>query len=338
MDALANISLGCSGRGVRHTAPLDVASMFSMVRDAGVYDHFDRLPQPGEEAEYLRASEKYGIPIRTGLGMYRIGANMDTLESNLHIAKAAGGEFHNVLLFAHDSAGTRISDEQVVTAYLDAFNSGIRTGVGVGFEVHINMWSEDFRRVERVAAAVRERGIPFNFVLDHSHVLLKIDNPEELDASGLREEVESGAFPIDPYETGNVIDRWLSMNMTPWLQVRPASPNGPKNRWAQREGGGGWGRACQYPFVRPAAGEWHSDWHAYRLQPCKEVVRKALCSHFSNPDSVLRYITTDMIDMPDYGENARYSLFEQNVAIAEWIRNEAKILSAQVKAGCSAFP
>ena len=42
--------------------------------------------------------------------------------------------------------------------------------------------------------------------------------------------------------------------------------------------------------------------------------------HLCNASSPLRYITTDMIDMADYGENAKYSLFEQNVAIATWIR------------------
>ncbi|MDB5963858.1 MAG: hypothetical protein JWQ72_358 [Polaromonas sp.] len=331
-QALRNISLGCSGRGVSHAGALpDIDTMFRMVRDAGVYDHFDRLPQPGEEAQYLAAADKYGIPIRTGLGMYRMGGNLATLEANLRIAKIAGGEFHNVLLFARDAGGKAITDEQVVHAYLDAFELSERTGVGIGFEVHINMWSEDFRRVARVAAAVKARGVPFNFVLDHSHVLLKIDNPEELDASGLTADVAAGAFVIDPYEPGNVIDHWLSMNVVRWLQVRPASPNGPKNRWALNPDTGGWGRACQYPFVRPPAGSWHSDWHAYRVEPCKEVVRRALRLHEADPASVLNYITTDMIDMPDYGENAKYSLFDQNVAIAEWVRHEAAAIDAAAR-------
>ncbi|MES2910509.1 MAG: xylose isomerase [Pseudomonadota bacterium] len=326
--ALRNISLGCSGRGVSHDRVPDIDTMFSMVRDAGVYDHFDRLPQPGEENEYLNAANKYGIPIRTGLGMYRLGANFDALEANLRIAKNAGGEFHNVLLFARDASGRAITDEQVVHAYLQAFDASERTGVGIGFEVHINMWSEDFRRVERVANTVKAKGVPFNFVLDHSHVLLKVDNPEEMDASGITADIHAGTFAIDPYEPGNVIDHWLSMNMTRWLQVRPASPNGPKNKWAVNPETGSWGRACQYPFIRPRPGEWHSDWHAWRVEPCKEIVRRALRLHAANPDSVLSFITTDMIDMPDYGENAKYSLFEQNVAIAEWVRAEAGIVSA----------
>ena len=33
-----------------------------------------------------------------------------------------------------------------------------------------------------------------------------------------------------------------------------------------------------YPFTKPAPGEWHSPWHAYKLEPTKEVVRKVLRS------------------------------------------------------------
>src|SRR5207245_2642544 len=116
-------------------------------------------------------------------------------------------------------------------------------------------------------------------------------------ASGIRAEVEAGSLRLDPFEAGSVFDDWLPMNMIPWLQMRPVAPNGPKNLWAQRYGGGGWGRACQYPFMRPQPGEWHSQWHAWRLEPSKEVVRKVLKHHRDDPGSRLKYITTEMIDM-----------------------------------------
>ncbi len=52
--------------------------------------------------------------------------------------------------------------------------------------------------------------------------------------------------------------------------------------------------------------------------------------HLKTKDSPLRYITTDMIDMPDYGGGVKYSLFEQNVAIAQWFRDTWKtMLTAQ---------
>lgn len=92
--------------------------------------------------------------------------------------------------------------------------------------------------------------------------------------------------------------------------------------------------AAQYPFVKPKPGEWHSQWHAYRVEPCKGVVRQMFRHHLGTPNSPLRYITTDMIDMADYGENA-YSLFEQNVAIAAWLRStwDEIVAEAKVKSG-----
>jgi hypothetical protein len=107
--------------------------------------------------------------------------------------------------------------------------------------------------------------------------------------------------------------------MVVWLQVRPVSPAGPKNTNMQGPGGR-WGRACQYPFVRPAAGEWDHFWHAYRVEPYKEVVRQVFQYHHNTANSPLRWLTTDMIDLPDYGGGVSYSLFEKNVAIAQWIR------------------
>lgn len=102
---LQGISIGCQGRGVRHGDEVpDVDTLFAMVRD-GVFDHFDRLPQPGEESAYLRAAEKHGIPIRTGSVVYRAGGSLGDLEKNLRVAKGAGGEYHNVLLNTTDVTG-----------------------------------------------------------------------------------------------------------------------------------------------------------------------------------------------------------------------------------------
>lgn len=316
-------SIGCNGRGVQHTRPVSVDEQFRMLKESRVFDHFDRMPQPGEEREYLRAAERHGIPIRTGLWSYTAGRDEATLERNLRLCKEAGGEFHNIMLYRQHANGQEVSDQQIVDFYLHAHELGQK----IGIEVHIYMWSEDLRRISPVARQVRARGVPFNFVLDHSHVLLKVENPEEQDVSGIREDVEAGRFVIDPYEPGNVIDEWIGMNMTHWLQIRPVSPNGPKNPWQLKEGGT-YGRACQYPFFRPAPGEWHLPWHAWRVEPCKEIVRRVLRHHRDTPASPLRYITTDMIDMPDYGGGVKYSLFEQNVAIAEWFRSTWQSIEA----------
>jgi hypothetical protein len=339
---LDNISLGCNGRGAQtiprrpqpgenlfgKLASVSVDEQFRLVKESGVFDHFDRMPQPGEEDEYRRASQKYALPIRTGLWSYTSGRDEALLEKNLRLCKETGAQCHDIMLLMKHVSGRDVANAEVEAFYLLAYELGLKIGIEIAFEVHIYMWTEDFRRVTPVANAIRARGIPFNFVLDHSHVLLKIESTEEQDVSGIRADVESGALKIDPYEEGNVLDEWIAQDMITWLQVRPVSPNGPKNPGELKEGGH-WGRACQYPFKRPRAGEWFHPWHAYRTEPCKEVVRRVLRRHFENPKSPLRWITTDMIDMADYGGGVNYSLIEQNIAIAEWIRATYASLKAE---------
>ena len=41
-----DLSIGCNGRGLQHTRPLSVDEQFRMLRDSGVFDHFDRIPLP----------------------------------------------------------------------------------------------------------------------------------------------------------------------------------------------------------------------------------------------------------------------------------------------------
>ena len=76
----------------------------------------------------------------------------------------------------------------------------------------------------------------------------------------------------------------------------------------------------QYPFIRPTPGEWHSDWDETRLEPWKEVVRQLMRHHRDDPASQLATISTEFIPFPDYGGNAKYSIFEHSVACAAWLR------------------
>jgi len=74
-------------------------------------------------------------------------------------------------------------------------------------------------------------------------------------------------------------------------------------------------------YTKPLAGEWHSAWHAYKLEPTKEVVRKVLRHHKSDSFKRLKFITTEMINLPDYAHNAKFSLIGQNAAIAQFVRD-----------------
>jgi hypothetical protein len=59
------------------------------------------------------------------------------------------------------------------------------------------------------------------------------------------------------------------------------------------------------------------------------VVHRVLRHHRDHPGDPLRWITTDMIDMPDYGGGAKYSLIEQNAAIARWLRQTWQEIKAE---------
>jgi hypothetical protein len=109
-------------------------------------------------------------------------------------------------------------------------------------------------------------------------------------------------------------------------------PNNPRNVWATAPDGS-LPRGIMYPFTRPAPGEWHSPWFAHRLSACKEAFRKVLAHHLTDPASPLKYVITEMIASPDYGLNAKFSLFEHNVAAAAWIRRTWSRLQAMEASG-----
>jgi hypothetical protein len=183
------------------------------------------------------------------------------------------------------------------------------------------MWSEHLGRVERVAGKVAQHGVPFGMTLDHSHVIFKMDNPEEQAVQDMRSDIESGALELDPFKRGNVCERWIDAGYVVHAHARPAIPNGPTNVWA-KDPDGHHGRGIQYPFLPTSAEEFHQPWDGEMLEPWKEVVRKLLAYHARNPDSRLRTISTELIPWPDYGGGAKYSLFEHSIAVAKWIREE----------------
>ncbi len=249
---------------------------------------------------------------------------------------------HNMMLFKQHADGRLLTDEEVAGFYLRAYEIWQAQGIEISAEVHVNMWSEDFRRIAPVARAVQSRGIPFNFTLDYSHIIFKIGNAGEQAVSGIRDDVETGRLVLDPFEPGNLCEEWLSMGIVRWLQVRGVAPNGPRNLWSKVDPAipnpgviddhpraGEYGRGILYPFSRPRPGEWHSEWFAYKLELAKEVVRKVLLSHRKSADSGLSFITTELTNLPDYGDGARFSLIGHNAEIARYVR---KIWSEQPNA------
>ena len=336
--------IGCNGRGAQASslqAPVSlqeppIEEQFRLVAEAGVFDSFDRLPMPDQLDTYLRCIERWQLPVLTASWFYALRQDEALLSEKIRLAAAVGARQHNIMVHWHDGDGRPVSDGEVADFYLRAYDLGMPLGVEPTLELHVNMWSEDPRRVAPVAEAVRRRGVPFHFTLDYSHVIFKMGNEEELRICGLSEDVAAGRIELDPRRPGSLVDQWLDMGIVRWLQVRAVAPNGPRNRWSVLDPSqpvaavpkhsifdyraGAPGRGILYPFEEPGPGEWHSPWDASALDCTKAVVRKVLAHHARTPGSGLRAITTEMINLPDYAHNARFSLIGQNAAIARFVR------------------
>lgn len=318
-----DLKIGITEKGVCHTKgedEFDLDTRFRMVSETSVYDYIDKTP-PSQDLvdDYQRASDTYNLPIRAGGWFYVLGRDEALLENNLKIGAQLGSKVHNTQVMMHHADGHLITDQEVADFYLQACEWGEKTGCLPTFEVHVNMWSEHYGRISKVADLVEALGAKFRMTLDHSHVIFKMDNPEEQDILGMRADVESGAVVLDPYIAGNVCSEWIERGFVWHCHARAAIPNNPKNIWGKHEDGS-IGRGIQYPFVQPQAGEYHSEWDERKLEPWKEVVRQLLNYHATNPDSPLGQISTEFIPAPDYGMGNKYSIFEHSVACASWIK------------------
>jgi hypothetical protein len=320
MDSRA-LMIGVSAVGVRtlpDDAP-DVETQFRVASETGVFDYIEASPPPGQVETYARMAERYRLPVSVGGFFYTKGRDEPLIDWHMNVVARLGGHALNIQLMASDVDGIPISDQQVADLYVRLAEHGDRLGVTPCFEIHVNMWSENFARVERVAALVARQGVKFNITLDHSHVIFKIDNPVEQKVQGLDAEIEKGAVVLDPFAPDSVCSRWISQNLVAHAHARGSIPANPLNIKATHPDGSP-GRGIQYPFVEPAPGTWHAEWHAERLEPWKEVIRRLLFHHASNPDSCLGQISAEYIGFVDYGSGGSYSIIEQNIACARWIR------------------
>ena len=97
-----------------------------------------------------------------------------------------GSKYHNVQIFLHHTDGHELTDQEIANTYLKVSEYGEKIGCLPCFEIHINMWSEDFIRVESVAKIVKDKGAIYRVTLDHSHVIFKINNKEEIQIFDLK--------------------------------------------------------------------------------------------------------------------------------------------------------
>lgn len=332
-----DLRFGCAASGALHrdNAAPDIATKVQIIKEAGVFDYIDCSPFGEDFKKLLTASEKYGLPVRCGGWFYAAGRDESIFEINIVTARLLGAEVHNVQLESNHADGHPLSNAEVADFYLRAYDFGCRHGVVPCFEVHVNMWSEHAGRIEQVAELVRERGIPFYMTLDHSHVIFKIDNPQEQSVQGMNVDIDAGHLILDPLKQGNVIRKWISQNLVRHAHARCAVPANPVNSRATHPDGS-FGRGIQYPFVRPGPGEYvNDDWEPERMEPWKQGIRDLFSYHATHEMSPLRQISCEYIPAVDYGAGHGYSIFEQNVACAQWLRAE---WARAVEAGGLAHP
>ncbi|MFZ9415093.1 MAG: hypothetical protein ACO3DJ_16610 [Alphaproteobacteria bacterium] len=330
MRELADLKIGCTANGTTHqdTNIPDIATKVRMIKESGAFDYIDRSPPDEEFRDLLKASEKHDLPVLASGWFYTLGRDETLFEQNIHKGRLLGSRVHNVQVMTNHADGHVLSDQEVADFYMRAHDFGMRHGVVPCFEVHVNMWSEHLGRVEKVAALVKARGVPFNMTLDHSHVIFKIDNPKEQLVQGMKADVDSGALVLDPSKPGNVAKRWIDSNFVHHAHARAAVPANPVNTWAKHPDGS-FGRGIQYPFMKPNPGEYLAEWDEARLEPWKRVLRDLFAYHATHAQSPIRQVSCEHIPAIDYGAGHKYSIFENNVACARWMREEwGKALAA----------
>ncbi len=86
--------IGCHGRGAQAsslTNPVShqeapITEQMRLVKEAGVFDFFDRQPLPQEAPEFVQGASQYALPVWTGTWSYQLGRDDGALDRN---AKAA---------------------------------------------------------------------------------------------------------------------------------------------------------------------------------------------------------------------------------------------------------
>jgi hypothetical protein len=137
----------------------------------------------------------------------------------------------------------------------------------------------------------------------------------------MKADIDAGRLILDPSRPGHVAGQWIGRNWVHHAHARAAVPANPVNTWGRHPDGSP-GRGIQYPFMRCAPDEYVAPWEESKLEPWKNLMRQLLAHHARHGDSPMRQISCEHIPNPDYGGGHKYSIFENNVACARWLRAE----------------
>ena len=102
--AQKELLIGIAEAGVMHADPteFDVDTRFRMIKDAGVFDYYDKAPPVQDLHVYRQAAEKHGLPLTAGGFYYFLGRDEPLLEWHLRVGKEFGTRVHNVQIISRD--------------------------------------------------------------------------------------------------------------------------------------------------------------------------------------------------------------------------------------------
>jgi hypothetical protein len=309
------------------------ATRFAWVRQSGAFDYIEKNIDPAEDfAPYFDLVERHGVPIEVFGGIFCAGRDERRMRWGLATGGRLGARLFNMQLYARHDNGRPLSDQQVADFYLDALEHGTPVGCLPTLEVHVDMWSEDFRRVERVAELLARSNTPLRLTLDHSHLIFKIGHAAELALSQLADAPDGARALLAPGQPTTLYALWLREGWVAHAHARSVAPGTQSGVWhnaamnRQRDLPG---RAIQYPLVAPPAGSFHAAWRAEALQPWQTAVTDLLAWMQAHPERAPQRISCEFIPFADYGGGGRYSIWDNNLACADWLRAQWAALAGE---------
>jgi len=329
------IGINLDGVLVHDGLPLPhAATRFAWVRHSRAFDYIEKNIDPGEDfAPYFDLVERYGVPIKVFGGIFCAGRDEARMRWGLATGGRLGARIFNCQLYSRGNDGQPVSDQGVADFFIDAMNHGTPVHCLPSLEVHVDMWSEAFHRVERVANLLARSNVKLRITLDHSHLVFKLGHPKELAISGIGNDAEGHAL-LDPRSPNSFDKLWLREGWVAHAHTRSVAPAGPLNTRTRRDNGQP-GRAIQYPMVEAAAGSFGAKWKGDAVEPWKLAVRHLLAWKAAHPECPLERVSCEFIPFTDYGGRARYSIWENNLACAAWLREEWAALGGRAQSASS---
>lgn len=300
----------------------DTPTRLRWVRDAGVFDYIEKNIDPDEDfSPYRDWIAEHGIPVGVFGGIFCAGRDEALMRWGMRTGGELGARLFNIQLFARHADGHELSDREVADWFLNAMEHGATAGCLPAMEVHVDMWSERFHRVEAVGELLARSNVSLRLTLDHSHLVFKIDTPEELLASGLQNAADGGRAQLAPGLPGTLYRQWLARGWVVHAHTRSVATGLTGNAAMQRSNGRP-GRAIQYPFIEPVPGSFHRNWEVQALTTWKTAVNELLDWMKAHPTHAPQQISCEFIPFPDYGGGGRYNIWQNNIACARWLQEE----------------